>query len=98
MDALAHAPVGESVGILKCGTDLRLAILAVAESMLKNPALADYELAVCAAGQTHPIVCVRVDGLLWAEIDDEKMLAHARDVISPLIAEAEKRFSGLVSA
>ena len=49
--------------------------------MLKNPALADYELAVCAAGQTHPIICAQVEGLLWAEIDDEKMLAHARDVI-----------------
>lgn len=96
--ALAHTPMGESVGILKCGSALRLGILAVAETMLKNPALADYELAVCAAGQTQPIVCVRVEGLLWAEIDDEKMLAHARDVIWPLIAEAENRFSGLVSA
>ena len=97
-DALVHTPMGESVGILKCGNDLRLAILTVAESMLKNPAAADYELAVCAAGQTHPVVCTRVEGLLWAEIDDEKMLAHARDVIAPLIAEAEKRFSDLISA
>jgi choline kinase len=96
--ALPQAPMGESVGILKCGNALRLGILAAAESMLKNLALADYELAVCAAGQTHSIVCVRVDGLLWAEIDDEKMLAHARDAISPLIAEAENRLSGLVSA
>ena len=96
--ALAQAPAGESVGILKCGTELRQGILAVAESMLKNLALADYELAVCAAGQTHPVVCVRIEGLLWAEIDDENMLAHARNVIAPLIAEAENRFSGLVSA
>lgn len=95
--ALAQAPMGESVGILKCGNGLRLSILAVAESMLKNLALVDYELAVCAAGQTHPIVCVRVEGLIWAEIDDEKMLAHARGVIAPLIAEAENRLSGLVS-
>ena len=84
--AMPHPPAGESVGILKCGDELRGAILAAAESLLQNSVTADYELAVCAAGQLQPIVCAKVDGLLWAEIDDEKMLDHARSIISPLLS------------
>ena len=87
--AMAYAPAGESVGILKCSNALRAAILAASESLLQISVPADYELAVCAAGQQQPILCEKVEGLLWTEIDDEKMLAHARDVIAPLLAERE---------
>ena len=96
--AMAQAPVGESVGILKCGTALRGAILAKAEAMLQNAVSADYEWAVCAAGRSHPIICARAEGLLWAEVDNETMLAHAREVIYPRIAAAEARVSGLLPA
>ena len=96
--AMAQAPAGKSVGILKCGTALRGAILAKAETMLQESVPADYERAIGAAGRLHPIICAKAEGLLWAEVDNETMLAHARDVIYPRIAAAETRVSGLLPA
>lgn len=67
------APYGELVGILKLSGGL---VRSLTERAPDLTADADYESAVVAAAQDTPIACLKIDDLLWGEIDDEAMLAR----------------------
>jgi choline kinase len=70
--ALGGRVVGELVGITKVSPGLA----AVLRSL---PPDGEYETGgLVAASKRWPVYCRRVDGLAWAEIDDEKHLARAR--------------------
>jgi choline kinase len=79
----AHAdePFGELAGILKVSADLA--------SQLRQPGAetpgGDYESAMVAAARSVPVQCLRVDDLLWGEIDNEEMLARVQRQLWPLL-------------
>ena len=76
----ADEPFGELVGISKISAELaRQLTLHAAEA----EANADYESAVVRAAGDNSIACLRVDDLLWGEIDDEAMLARVETTLWP---------------
>lgn len=66
-------PFGELVGISKISAELARELTARAD---EAPPDSDYESAVVRAAGDTAIACLRVDDLLWGEIDDEAMLAR----------------------
>ena len=80
----ADAPFGELVGISKISAELARQLTIHAGEA--QPA-ADYESAVVRAAGDNPIACLRVDDLLWGEIDDETMLARVESKLWPRLKE-----------
>ncbi len=88
--AIAADPVGEVVGILRCGNALRAALLHTIEHLHPSPVNVEYEEALVRVSAQHPIKCIVMQDLIWCEIDDEAMLEKARDTIFPALkAKAE---------
>lgn len=78
------APFGELVGISKISGDLARQL---AEHAGEAEPGSDYESAVVRAAGDTPIACLRVDDLLWGEIDDEAMLARVETSLWPRLRE-----------
>ena len=76
----ADDPFGELVGISKISAELARQLTVHAGEALPG---ADYESAVVRAAGDNPIACLRVDDLLWGEIDDEAMLARVEHRLWP---------------
>jgi 2-aminoethylphosphonate-pyruvate transaminase len=76
-------PLGELVGILKIGTKLRSLLDFKASQWQKDDPGASYETGLVAVAQSFPITCMKLAGLIWAEIDDEQMLEHVRRNVYP---------------
>lgn len=74
------APFGELVGISKISIDLAQQLV---EHASEAEPSSDYESAVVRAASGTPIACLRVDDLLWGEIDDEAMLARVETRLWP---------------
>lgn len=80
----ADEPFGELVGISKISAELARQLTIHAAEAAAN---ADYESAVVRAAGDNPIACLRVDDLLWGEIDDETMLARVETTLWPRLRE-----------
>ena len=76
----ADAPFGELVGVSKISAELARQLDQHAGEAQPG---ADYESAVVRAAGDNPIACIRVDDLLWGEIDDETMLARVETTLWP---------------
>lgn len=84
--ALGPEVAGEFVGITKVSTALFEVMLGLAASTFRNTLRMDYETdGLVEAARVHPVRCLRVDDLLWAEIDDAAHLSRARDRLYPAI-------------
>ena len=81
----ADVPFGELVGISKISAALARELVAHAHQAKPD---SDYESAVVRAAGDTPIACLRVDDLLWGEIDDEAMLARVKAKLWPRLREA----------
>jgi choline kinase len=83
---------GELVGICKISSALYQLINEWSAKQFQRSLMIDYETdALVAVGQERPIVCPRIDDLLWAEIDDASHLDRARKIIYPAIRERKSR-------
>lgn len=80
----ADAPFGELVGVSKISGELASQLTIHAAEAQPN---ADYESAVVRAAGDNRIACIRVDDLLWGEIDDEEMLARVETKLWPRLSE-----------
>ena len=82
--------VGEYVGICKISASLFRRLLNCADRALSaNPRL-DYDMDMMSAvAATHPIHFQVVEDLVWAEIDNHRQLAVARDDVYPRILQSE---------
>lgn len=80
----ADEPFGELVGVSKISAELSRQIAIHAGEAQPN---ADYESAVVRAAGDNPIACLRVDDLMWGEIDDEAMLARVETMLWPRLRE-----------
>lgn len=77
-------PFGELVGISKISAGLSRQLSVHAGEALPD---ADYESAVVRAAGDSRIACLRVDDLLWGEIDDEAMLARVEARLWPRLRD-----------
>jgi choline kinase len=82
----AHAdePFGELAGVLKVSADLARQLR---QPDAETPG-GDYESAMVAAARSVPVQCLRVDDLLWGEIDNEDMLARVEQHLWPRLQRA----------
>lgn len=76
----ADHPYGELVGISKISMNLAHQLTQDAHEAKPD---SDYESAVVRAATETPIACLKVDDLLWGEIDDEAMLARVEASLWP---------------
>jgi len=77
------APIGEHVGILKIGTALAGRIRAAAPAKVKAQPMAFYEDCLIEQLPACPMGALRMDDLVWCEVDDQRMLERARALVFP---------------
>ena len=82
----ADVPFGELVGISKISAALARELVAHAHQAKPD---SDYESSVVRAAGDTAIGCLRVDDLLWGEIDDEAMLARVEARLWPRLSEID---------
>jgi len=87
------APFGELVGLVRIGEALRTELLAEIRRTESADAMVTYEACLSGAAATAPVELLRIDGLLWGEVDDERMYDRVRDVVWPAI-QASSAFRG----
>lgn len=84
----ADDPFGELVGISKISSELARDLMLHAHEARPD---SDYESAVVRAATRNPIACLRVDDLLWGEIDDGAMLARVEASLWPRLGALDRR-------
>jgi 2-aminoethylphosphonate-pyruvate transaminase len=77
------APAGELVGLSRVSSALLDQLAATGATL---SATAHYEDALTAVSAEHPIELLRVDDLVWCEIDDPNHLERARSLVWPRIS------------
>lgn len=83
------AVAGELVGISRVSLRLYRQMLSVAESMFARSERVEYEECFRETAKDFPVHCLKVDDLVWAEIDDVRHLQRVNRVILPLLAARE---------
>ena len=78
-------PLGEFVGILAISGKLKAAMMAQAEVMLASQPHISYEPCLEALLDRAEVGCVVIDDLVWAEIDDQKMLERVLRDVGPRV-------------
>jgi len=76
---------GELVGISKISFQLFKKIIPVAERLFQETLKVEYERCLVETAKTEEIPVLKIDGLLWAEIDDESHLRRVETTILPAI-------------
>lgn len=76
-------PLGELVGIVKIGLELRGLLAHKAEEWRITNPHSDYEAGLVEVSPSSPVTCMKMNELIWAEIDDERMLRRVRNRIYP---------------
>jgi 2-aminoethylphosphonate-pyruvate transaminase len=85
LDALRGPRVGELVGLTRISLALHAQVMAAAGRLFETTRMVDYETALVAAAERHPLPVLVVDDLVWSEVDDERHLARARTLILPAL-------------
>lgn len=92
--ARSEPHLGELVGITGIAADAVPALRRAADAVLAGNPAEHYEPGLVALGRALPVPCLRLDGLAWAEVDDEDMLARAERLVFPAIAAARAASGG----
>lgn len=77
------APIGEHVGILKIGRDLAGRIRTAAAAKVAAQPMAFYEDCLIEQLPASPMGVIRIDDLVWCEVDDRRMLERANRLVFP---------------
>ncbi len=86
--ALPDAPFGELVGITGLNAAAVARLPEVAAQVLTRTPDEHYEHGLVALSHVQAVAVSRIDGLPWAEVDDEAMLARAIREVHPRVAAA----------
>lgn len=78
---------GELVGISRISYKLYQKMLKEAENMFETTLKIDYEDCIGRTANIHPIYFLKIEDLIWAEIDDENHLKRAREEIFPRLTK-----------
>ena len=79
----------ELVGISSISSAAYLAMCGFADGEFERTLDLDYEHALVGIARDMPVRVLRLDGLAWAEIDDESHLRRVREVVYPEIQRRE---------
>ena len=74
---------GEFVGISKISKKLYEKIVTKVEAMLENTLDGEYEYSIVQASKSTPIYYLKIDNLIWAEIDNYNHFNRVKKVILP---------------
>jgi hypothetical protein len=58
-------------------------MFAEAEIMFRDSLMVEYEQCVVKTASRHPVGFLKIDDLVWAEIDDENHLNRVKETILP---------------
>ncbi len=86
--ARPEPPHGELVGITGIGADAVPILREVAGAVMAAEPAEHYEPGLVALARKVALPVLRLDGLAWAEIDDEDMLARAERLVVPRVQAA----------
>jgi 2-aminoethylphosphonate-pyruvate transaminase len=75
--------VGESVGIAKVGEDFLVAMFAFAERAFQDSLFIEYEEAINSAASHQKMHFLKIDNLVWGEIDDEEHYRRVKQSVYP---------------
>ncbi|MDJ0628264.1 MAG: phosphocholine cytidylyltransferase family protein [Rhodobacter sp.] len=90
----AEPPLGEMIGVTELTAQAVARMRRVAlDVMAQNPE-EHYEPGLVALSREDAIECVLLEGVPWAEIDDERMLERAERVVFPKIQAWRARHRG----
>ncbi|MEL7116262.1 MAG: phosphocholine cytidylyltransferase family protein [Pseudomonadota bacterium] len=90
----AERPFGEMIGITSLSAHAVDRLRVHGQTVLAETPEAHYEDGIVALCQEVVIECVRFDGVPWAEIDDEEMLARAEREVWPRVKAARQMLYG----
>ena len=79
---LGHV-AGELVGISKFSKSFCSRMFAEAGNLFRKSLMVEYEQCVVQAASHHPVYFLKIDDLVWAEIDDENHLNRVKEKILP---------------
>jgi 2-aminoethylphosphonate-pyruvate transaminase len=74
---------GELVGISKISYDLYLRMIQTAETLFQESLKVEYEHCLIKTAQSYPVYYLKIEDLIWSEIDDESHLKRVRETILP---------------
>jgi choline kinase len=74
---------GELVGISKFSKSFCLRMFREAEKMFTESLMVEYEQCVVKTGDLYPVYFLKIEDLIWAEIDDENHLARVKEEVLP---------------
>lgn len=77
---------GELVGITKVSAPLFKAMCDVAKQFFITSLHMEYETALAKTAHEYAIPCLKINDLIWAEIDNEEQLKNVRENIYPRIS------------
>lgn len=83
------APAGEHIGIIRVGRALAGRIRAAAPAKVAAQPFAFYEDCLLDQLPGSPMGVIRIDDLVWCEVDDQRMLERARSLVFPRIDASE---------
>lgn len=85
-ESLKNTVEGELVGISRISRNFFSGLMEYALPRLHKDQMLEYETGgLVPAARRHPLPCLLVSDLLWAEIDDEAHLERARNEVYPAI-------------
>ena len=82
-------PIGEHVGILKIGQTLADRIRTAAPAKVRAQPMAFYEDCLIEQLPACPMGALRIDDLVWCEVDDQRMLERAGRLVFPRLDPLE---------
>ena len=85
------APYGELVGLARICQALHTKLCSTIAQFEACDRFVPYETCFAAAASEVPVDVLRIDDLIWGEIDDETMYARVRDLVWPSIQAVERQ-------
>ncbi len=77
---------GELVGISRISLSLYQNMIQTAESLFRESLKVEYEHCLIKTAETHPVFYLKINDLVWSEIDDESHLKRAQQTILPKLS------------
>jgi len=84
LSILAHVD-GELVGISKISAEMYSKMLVVAEKMFEQSLKVEYEQCIVETASLIPVHTVKIEDLVWAEIDDPSHMKRVLELVAPRI-------------
>ena len=78
---------GELVGVSKISYPFYKELVKVAEKMFEDTLKVEYEQCIVETARDYPVHYLKIEDLVWAEIDDESHLKRVNEHIYPLLKE-----------